>query len=153
GAGGGSTSATTTATVDNAALTPTTATVSATEGTPFTGAIAGQFADANSAASAGDFTATIHCGDGSSSAGTVAANVAGGFDVTGTHTYVHSGPKHPTVTVTGLGGGSAAGNGTVNVANATLTASGQVKTAVEGTAFSGTLGSFTDSNASASASD
>jgi hypothetical protein len=153
GAGGGTTTITSSAAVANAALVMTGNAVTATEAASFTGAVV-SFTDANASASAGDFTAVIDWNDGSgTSAGTIAANGLGGFDVTGTHTYLHSGPKHPTVTVVGLGGGSAIGNGTVNVGNATLNSSGQVNTAVEGTAFSGTLGSFTDSNAAAVAGD
>jgi hypothetical protein len=153
GAGGGTTTITSSATVANAALALTGNTVTATEAASFTGAVV-SFTDANASASAGDFTAVIDWNDGSgTSAGTIAANGSGGFDVSGTHTYIHAGPKHPTATVVGLGGGSVVGNGTVNVGNATLSSSGQVNTAVEGTAFSGTLGSFTDSNAAAVAGD
>jgi hypothetical protein len=153
GAGGGTTTITSSATVANAALAMTGNTVTATEAASFTGAVV-TFTDANAAASAGDFTAVIDWGDGSAtSTGTITANGAGGFDVTGTHTFVHSGPKAPTVTVVGLGGGSIVGSGTVNVGNAALNATGQVNTAVEGTAFSGTLGSFSDANAGATLAD
>src|SRR4029077_20172956 len=60
--------------------------VSATFGQAFTGVVA-TFTDSRDGAQAADFTATIDWGDGSSSAGTIAVDANGGFDVTGTHTF------------------------------------------------------------------
>src|SRR5262249_55871265 len=60
----------------------TAATVTATEGAAFTGPVA-SFTDLDPAGTAADFTATITWGDGHDSSGTVAANSAGGFTVSG----------------------------------------------------------------------
>ncbi len=45
------------------------------------------FTDTNSSVGASSFTASINWGDGITSNGTVVANVSGGFDVQGQHTY------------------------------------------------------------------
>src|SRR5205807_1408394 len=70
-----------TAAVADAPLTATGAAVTATEGSAFTGVVA-TFTDANPAGTAGEFTATINWGDGTSSAGAVSAS-NGGFRVAG----------------------------------------------------------------------
>jgi hypothetical protein len=68
----------------------------------------GSFLDSDATATAGDFTATINWGDGSSSAGTVTAPPAnatppagdsGPFGVTGTHVYASAGTFDVNVTV------------------------------------------------------
>ena len=65
------------------------------------------FTDTNHAETVGDFTATITWGDGTTSTGTIVADVngsgnvvAGKFDVIGYHTYTNSGKDLITVTVT-----------------------------------------------------
>src|SRR5262249_17611134 len=104
---------------------------------------------------AGDFTATIDWGDGTAtSAGSIAANGSGGFDVSGAHTYDHAGSKAPVVTITGAGGGTTHATATVTVDNATLSAAGQDISGLEG-ASTGTVpvASFPDDTAAASADD
>src|SRR5262249_29976514 len=49
------------------------------------------FTDANSQAKAGDFSARIDWGDGSSSSGSIAKDKNGGFDVVGSHHYAAPG--------------------------------------------------------------
>jgi hypothetical protein len=62
--------------------------------------VVASFTDAAGAqAAAGDFTATIDWGDGSSSAGTLTQTAAGAFDVKGTHTYTTAGAKSLTIKV------------------------------------------------------
>jgi uncharacterized protein (TIGR03118 family) len=93
-------------------------TVAATEGQSFTGAAA-TFTDADPAATAADFSATISYGDGTppvtvtgttSADGQIVADttVSGQFDVLGTHTFAEEGQFNVTVTVTDTLGGSAA---------------------------------------------
>ncbi len=83
-------SALTTATV--AATAPTVTAngtlISATVGKSFSGGVA-TFSDSSPGATAGNYTATIDWGDGTTSAGTVAAS-GGSFVVNGTHTYFTS---------------------------------------------------------------
>src|SRR5205807_6756306 len=110
-------------------------------------------ADASGSGSAGDFTATIDWGDGSSSAGTVVAHLGGGFDVTGGHTYAHAGPRTITVDVSGAGGGTTTITSSASVNNATLTVSGNTVAATEAASFTGAVASFTDANASATGGD
>jgi sugar lactone lactonase YvrE len=76
--------------------------ITATEGAPFTGTVA-TFTDTNTAAAAGDFTATIRWGDGSSSAGTITGS-AGSFTVQGSHTYAQEGSSAVSVSINGLAG-------------------------------------------------
>jgi hypothetical protein len=64
--------------------------ISATVGQQFSGVVA-TFTDADPKATAGNFTATIQWGDGTTSQGTVTADPKGGFDVSGTHTYSNAG--------------------------------------------------------------
>ena len=90
--------------------------------TSFTTTVA-RFADTNPAGVAGDFTATIDWGDGSTSAGTITPGSLSGpngvsFNVAGTHTYtqVAGGTFAVTVTVSDSGGASRVLTTTVGVA-------------------------------------
>jgi uncharacterized protein (TIGR03118 family) len=75
------------------------ASVAPTEGATFSGAVA-TFASSDVAAQAGNFTATIDWGDGTTSAGTVVANPEGGFNVVGAHLYAEEATDAIHVTVT-----------------------------------------------------
>ncbi|MDE2477086.1 MAG: hypothetical protein KGO48_18665, partial [Alphaproteobacteria bacterium] len=150
---GGSTAGVTgTATVADAALAATDAAISATEGTPITATVA-TFTDSNPNALAGDFTATINWGDGSSSTGTVVANASGGFGVIGTHGYADEGHYQVGLTITDDGGSTAGVTGTAAVADAALVATGAAISATEGTPDTATVVTFTDSNPNATAGD
>jgi streptogramin lyase len=88
--GGSQTIAATQAVIADAALTGQAIPVSVTENQAFTLPVA-SFTDADPNGTVTDFKATIYWGDGSpASAGTIVANVGGGFSVVGTHTYVNS---------------------------------------------------------------
>src|SRR5262249_57554304 len=67
---------------------------SSPEGPPSTGAVLLHFTDADPAGVAGDYTATVVWGDGSTENSVsnpttvqIVANAGGGFDVIGSHTY------------------------------------------------------------------
>ena len=107
----------------------------------------GSFTDPNSAAVAGDFTATIHWGDGSTTGGNIAWNAnTQSFDVTGTHTYDPYGTHTLTLTIDGDGGGSDSDTSTVTVADAAIHSTGvDVSNATEGTSTGSVLlATFTD---------
>jgi hypothetical protein len=114
--GSASTSAQGTATVTGDILTATGATVKATEGVTFTAVVA-SFTDSNPNATAGNFSASIIWGDGSTSAGTISANGSGGFNVTGTHVYALEGSDAITVVIHAAGGSTAQANSTATVAD------------------------------------
>src|SRR5262249_31015070 len=113
----------------------------ATEAAPFEGVIA-SFTDPGHG-TAGDFSATVAWGDGSSSAGTITPS-GGGFTVSGSHTYAQAGSYTATVTVADAGGASASGTVTVTVADAPLSAVGRTVRFTEAAAGSGAVAFFTD---------
>jgi hypothetical protein len=117
--------------------------ISATEATAFNGRVA-SFTDANSGAPASDFTANIDWGDGTSSTGTVSANTSGGFDVTGSHSYVEDGNFTVTSVIHDVGGSSLTTTNTAQVAEAALVPNGLIFTDLEQTLLSNiVVGNFT----------
>jgi hypothetical protein len=146
--GGASANASTSAAVADAALTGTGALLSGIEGSPFNGIVA-TFADADPNGGAGNYSATITWGDGHVSTGTVTANPAGGFNVTGTNTYVAAGNYSVGVAIRDVGGASTNANGSAAVADATLAGTGTALSAVEGSVFNGIVASFTDADPNA----
>src|SRR5581483_7824374 len=104
-------------------------------------------------ATAGDFTATINWGDGTTTTGTVVAQNGGGFAVNGTHTYAEEGNYQPVVTVTDAGGSSSSATSTATIADAPITASAASISGVEGTQVTAVVATFTDSNPSAPLGD
>src|SRR5439155_663913 len=136
----------------NDVLTGTSTTVHSVEGTPFTGLVA-SFTDSNPARTATDFTATITWGDGNTSAGAIAANAGGGFDVTGTNTYAEEGTYAVTVTIAGPGSSQASIASSASVGDAALTPASPSVNAIEGAGFDGAVATFADANHKADASD
>jgi hypothetical protein len=144
--GTGTATTTSTATVTEADVlsgTPTSFSVPA--GVSFTTTVA-SFTDTLTSNVVGDFTATIDWGDATTSAGTVSGS-AGAFQVSGTHTYAGSGTFSVVVTLTD----DAPGTATAQVTSTAHVASGLSVTAVnfsaaEGTAFNGTVATFSDSD-------
>jgi hypothetical protein len=115
GATGQETSAVGSATVTDAPLSATGAGLSGVAGTPVTATVA-TFGDADPNAGASLYTATIGWGDGTTTADpTITADPAGGFDVSGSHTYGRTGIFATAVTVSDAGGSSATATGTVSV--------------------------------------
>lgn len=91
--------------------------INVASGTVVTNAQVATFTATGASQSAGSFTASINWGDGSTSSGTVAA-VAGGFSVTGSHSYVSPGDRAVKITVTS-GGVSQQGFTTATVGSGT----------------------------------
>ena len=126
GPGGIEASATGTATVADAALTPSGLTLSANSNAAFNGTVAA-FTDADPVGTVSDYTAFIDWGDGTSvspdvTQGTVVAQ-AGGFAVTGTHTYTaESSGVSVTVAIVDQGGAKTAVHSTVVIAASVPTA-------------------------------
>jgi hypothetical protein len=123
-AGGSTLSVTGSTTVADAALhaTAPAAPLTGTENaTTAPGSVLASFTDDNPAA-AGDFTASINWGDGTSSAGTVVADGHGGFNVQGSHLYAEEGSYSASVQITDAGGSTATAAATVKIADAPLTA-------------------------------
>jgi hypothetical protein len=150
-------------------LSATADNIETTSGVAFTGTVA-IFTDTNTTLTASDFTAKIDWGDGTTSDGTVAVDPKGGFDVTGTHTYtLHILPPVPwvgpniewgdgahfrlTVTVTASTGDTASDQSFAEVKPAPpdITATGVRIDATFGEEFSGTVATFTTTNATATA--
>lgn len=77
--------------------------------------VVANFTDADTTSNAADFTATINWGDGTSSPGTVTANPAGGFDVSGMHTYSRIGGFAVTVQINSIGGSSVTASSSVRL--------------------------------------
>ena len=101
--------------VTDAPLTnPTGVSFSATAAVPFSGQVA-TFADSDPGGTASDYAATISWGDGTSSAGTVAAGSGGNFAVSGTHTYASAGSFATSITIADAGGAGATAHGTATV--------------------------------------
>jgi hypothetical protein len=151
---GSSDTSSTTVNVANATLAASIAPITGgTEGVAWSGKIA-SFTDANASASAADFTATVNWGDGTTSAGTIAANGSGGFNVTGGHTWTSGGVKPVSVTITGAGGGTANAAGSTTVARKGITgSSGGYLTGTRGVSLTSTIAFFADPNLTSSPSD
>ena len=130
--------------------------MAAVEASAFAGTVA-SFKDANPAARAEDFTATIQWGDGTTSTGIVVLDqvadrvVPGRFIVLGAHAYADEGSYPVTVTIVDAGGATATAASAATIFDAPLTAAGTVIQAVEGTTFAGMVASFTDANPNAQA--
>jgi hypothetical protein len=116
--GGSQATVTSSVAVADAPLSASALTVSATEGASFSGVVA-SFTDADSNAVAGDFNVTITWGDGTTSAGTVAAS-GRRFTVTGTHTFAEEGSFATSVTINDGGGSTATVPGGATVGDAAL---------------------------------
>jgi len=152
--GTGTATATDTASVtESDSLTGTPVSFAALAGTSFTTTVA-NFTDTFTGNAAGDFTATIDWGDATTSAGVVTGG-GGAYSVSGTHTYAGSGTFTVTVTLSDDAPGTATAmvTSTANVAGAGLNAFPVTFAATEGTSFSGTVATFTDSRAGALVGD
>jgi hypothetical protein len=127
----------------NASVTLSTPSLAVNEYAEFSGAVATFTTDAS--ATAGEYTASINWGDGTTSSATIAGGV-GTFSVSGNHIYADGGAWPLKVTVTHEAIESSA-TGTATVADASLTATGPSGlTVAEGGAVATTLAHFTDAD-------
>jgi hypothetical protein len=132
--------------------------VAAVAGQAFTNVSVATVTDSDPNANPAGFTATIGWGDGSTSSGTITAAGPGTFNVSGTHTYLAAGTYTFGVQITDPGGSKATATGTATV-SAPNTGGPQnlvarPVAAVAGQAFTNlVVGTFTDSDTNASASD
>src|SRR5581483_1517327 len=101
--GSQSTTDTGTTTVADAQLTATDLPVIGTEGTALNLVAVASFTDANPNGSVGDFSATIHWGDGTTGTGTVVATL-NGFQVEGSHLYTDEGTFSISTSIADQGG-------------------------------------------------
>jgi|GEM_PF-6337443 len=129
-----------TAIVPDAPLSATGATAYAAQNAP-TALTVAAFTDANSNASASDFTAMIAWGDGSSDAGVV-AGASGDFTVSGSHVYTQAGTFAPVVTIQDV---SSSATATGSVIVSTVSAAAQPVSFAEATSATVTLATFSDS--------
>ncbi len=106
--GGATAAQLTSVTVTSAPVTATGLTVSGVSKTPLSGLQVANFTSGNPSASAKDYSATIHWGDNTTSAGTIVSNGQGGFQVVGDHTFAEGGSFPLTVVVSGTGVSSTA---------------------------------------------
>ncbi|HEV2415822.1 MAG TPA: choice-of-anchor Q domain-containing protein, partial [Candidatus Dormibacteraeota bacterium] len=151
-AGGATTSAMTSASIADAAITGTgKQLLITTEANPFTGPVA-TFQDSDPQGVLSDYTATIAWGDGTTSAATL-VNGPNLVQASGTHTYAEEGNYSVTVTLTDAGGAVATAVSPMNVGDTSLSGSGITFSPVEGTTFSGNVGTFTDSDPNGTLSD
>jgi hypothetical protein len=119
--GGSSTTITGTATVADAAFAATGGPAfNAPEGLPFSNQLVATVSDATPLGGTGDFTATIHWGDGNTSTGTVVPVSHGAssssYQVLGGHTYAVGGMYPVTVSIVDVGGSTANTNLTPTIA-------------------------------------
>ena len=129
--------------ISEAPITAAGTSSSATEGESFTATVA-TFSDADPAATAAEYAATVDWGDGSTVPGTIAGS-AGSFSVSGAHTYAEEGTWRVTVTITDTDNpsSSATADSTVVVADASLAASGACS-ATSLRSYSGPTATFVD---------
>jgi hypothetical protein len=128
--------------------------VSAFEGAPFSGAVA-TVTDLDSAATASEYTATIDWGDGSPAGTGTVSGGGGSFTVSGGHTYAEEGSYTITTTLTDVdaAANTVTATSTATVADAALTATGTMRSGVEGSPISGVVASVHDANLGGSAAD
>ena len=123
---------------------------SATEGQGFSGTVA-SFTDSDGGPMS-DYSATVDWGDGSTNAATLAGS-AGSYSVVGYHTYAEGGSFTARVSVTDSDGASGAGTASATVAEAAVSATGASISATVGSAWSGTVATFSDADTAESYSD
>jgi hypothetical protein len=151
-AGGSTSTATSTATVAGAALTPgVNAAITGMEGVPLNTVGVGTFTSANPLATAEDFTASIDWGDGSPvSLGTIMQAANGTFHVLASHTYTEetapATPNTPVVTVKSTSGITTTLNATATIADAPLLATPLPVSSVQGIPSVLTVASFNDTD-------
>jgi phospholipase C len=128
-------------TVQDAPLSATALSPSAGVGVEFSGTVA-SFTDPGANGSLADYSAIITWGNGNTSAGTISANAAGGFDVAGSNTYMRVGTYSFSVLIQDSGGASIQVGGQMAVA--ILLLPNVLAPVVERSPFNGVLATFAD---------
>src|SRR5205085_2088367 len=119
-AGGSTATATSTATVWGGRLAGDGGRARCREGASTDTVTVATFTDANPNAAPNEFTATIAWGDGTTSAGTIAAQPGGGFIITGAHSYAQEGSYAVTTAIADAGGSTATATSTATVSGGRL---------------------------------
>ncbi len=134
-------------TIADASLSATGTQIAATEGAAFSGVVA-TLTDQDVSRAPGYYTGTIAWGDGQSSSASFAANGAGSFPVSGSHTYADHGTYPVTTTISDPGGQTASATTSAAVAGAALSSTAVGVSATEGAAFTATVAAFHDADTS-----
>ena len=131
------------------------ANVSVVEGqaSPVTLATLTDVDDIGTPVTAGSFTATIDWGDGTSSAGTIAANSSGGFNISGVRTFHGVGVLSVKITVLGPSGTKAVLSENVTVTDAPLALTMNTVNPVTGVQFTATIANLTDADPTATSAN
>ncbi len=144
---GGATAMATATGVISGKLTAKAVAFSVVEGEPFGTKAVADFSNGNPAAAAGNFSATITWGDGSTSAGTIVSDGMGGFFVKGSHTYPDEGPFAVKVAINdNTNGASASASQTVTPADAPLAGTGMMMSAKVNQSFDLPIATFVDAD-------
>ena len=138
----------TVAVAEGDSLTPQGTSISVDVNQAFSGTVA-TFTDTDTANGAGDFTATIDWGDGTTTTGTVSGS-NGAFTVAGSHTYTAGGQDNVQVTLADDAPGTATATATTTATVRSLAGQMVLNAATEGTALpnSTSVATFTDTNGS-----
>lgn len=141
------------AVAEHDALTIAAAPFAPTEGIAFSGAVA-TVTDTDHTTPAGDFSATIDWGDGTTTSGSV-SGAAGQFTISGNHAYAEEGPVSPVVSIVEDAPGAASATTTLTaaVADAPLNGTPVTLNLSEGVAFSAVVAIVSDSNPDGSAGE
>lgn len=138
----------------NSVLKGTGVSITELKGSAFAGVLLATFSDTNPSQTPGYYTTTINWGDGSSSAGTVTYNATTKvFQVAGGHIYHTAATFNPIIAISDPAGGSTSVTSKIYVADAIMHAFPTTFNATAGKAFTGVVGSFTDGDPAAVASD
>lgn len=134
----------------DAPLRPRGVPVTAAEAIEFSGVVV-TFTDDNPYGTETDFSASIDWGDNTVTPADVVANLTGGFDVVGTHTYALRGSYGVTVKIADIGGVKVTAATTASVSDAPLMALGLTIHPLEGSPFAGPVATFTHADTNATA--
>lgn len=138
--GGASTTAHGTVHIGDAPITASASSFRAAANTSLQRVLA-TFSDPDPTRIAADFSASVSWGDGTTSAGVVAASIAGGFTVTGSHTFAKAGVYSLAVVIRDIGGASANPQASV-VIRGPLAITGDTVNALPGSPFGAAVASF-----------
>ncbi|MDR3633479.1 MAG: Ig-like domain-containing protein, partial [Isosphaeraceae bacterium] len=143
--GGSTTTALSSATITDAALTSSSVNFFGVEGQTIAPTTVATFNDADIFSQPSDFTATIDWGDGTTTAGSVVSLSGGNYAISGSHMYMQAQPYSVAVTINDIGGQTTSVVSTATVADAPLIgAAPYTLTPTVGQAFSGAVAQFTD---------